>query len=85
MSVRGNLQNGTTKGRTVNCLDCGNVIPPARLEFLPDTEYCVNCADKNSTPVIARVIYSHKCDSELFIAKGKENVRRLDREWARAR
>lgn len=69
----------------MNCLDCGNPIHEARLEALPGTEYCVNCSDKNSTPIIARVIYSHKCDSELFIAKGKENVRRLDREWARAR
>lgn len=67
------------------CESCGIQIPPARLDALPDTEYCVECVDKNSTPVIARVIYSHKCDSELFIAKGKENVRRLDREWSRAR
>jgi hypothetical protein len=67
------------------CESCGIQIPAARLEFLPETEYCVNCADKNSTPVVARVIYSHKCDCELFIAEGKENVRRLNREWARAR
>ena len=69
----------------MNCLDCGNIIPADRLEWCPDTEFCVNCADRNATPIIARVIYSHKCDSELFIAEGKENVRRLDREWARAR
>jgi len=69
----------------MNCLDCNNPISTARLEALPGAEYCVNCADKNSVPVIARVIYSHKCDSELFIATGKENVRRLDREWSRAR
>ena len=67
------------------CLECENQIAPGRLEAIPDTEYCVDCVDRNSIPTIARVIYSHKCDSELFIAKGKENVRRLDREWARAR
>ena len=67
------------------CLECETEIPEARLEAVPDAEYCVNCTDKYSTPIIARVIYSHKCDSELFIAKGKENVRRLDREWSRAR
>ena len=67
------------------CLECENPIASDRLEAIPDTEYCVKCVDKNSTPIIARVIYSHKCDSELFIAKGKENVRRLGREWARAR
>ena len=74
-----------TLANIMHCLDCGNVIPPARLEALPGTDYCVKCVDNNSTPVVARVIYSHKCDSELFIAHGKENVRRLDREWARAR
>jgi len=67
------------------CLECEIQIPEARLEAVPDAEYCVNCTDKNSAPVIARVIYSHKCDSELFIAKGKENVRRLSREWSRSR
>ena len=67
------------------CESCGIQIPAARLELIPDTEYCVGCIDKNSTPVVARVIYSHKCDCELFIAKGKENVRRLNREYARAR
>lgn len=85
MSVLGNLENDIWKEKIMNCLDCGNIIPDARLEFLPDTEYCVDCADSNSTPVVARVIYSHKCDCELFIAEGKENVRRLNREYARAR
>lgn len=69
----------------MNCASCGIQIPPARLEFCPNTEYCVDCVDKHSTPVVARVIYSHKCDCELFIAEGKENVRRLNREWSRAR
>ena len=85
MFVCGKPLNNTEKERIMNCLDCGEIIPAGRLEFLPGTNYCVGCADKNATPVIARVIYSHKCDSELFIAEGKENVRRLDREWARAR
>jgi len=68
----------------VNCIDCGNEIPDARLEIL-DTEYCVNCADKHAPPVVARMIYSHKTAGEVFIARGKENVRRLNNEYARAR
>ncbi len=36
----------------MNCLDCENQIAPARLEAIPDTEYCVDCVDKNSTPTI---------------------------------
>lgn len=67
------------------CCDCSNIIPPARLDVFPDTEYCVNCADKHTPPVRARIIYSHKTAGELFVAKGKENIRRLDREYTRAR
>lgn len=67
------------------CNDCGIAIAPARLEALPDTEYCVNCADKHAAPVVARMIYNHKTAGEVFIAKGKENVRLLNREYTRAR
>ncbi len=67
------------------CNDCGIAISPARLEALPDTEYCVNCADKHAAPVVARMIYNHKTAGEVFIAKGKENVRLLNREYTRAR
>ena len=69
----------------MNCLDCENPISPARLEAMPDTNYCVKCADNHAAPVVARMIYSHKTAGELFIATGKENVRRLNREYSRAR
>lgn len=68
-----------------NCTDCGSEIPQARLDFLPDTEYCVGCSDKHTFKSVARIIYSHKADSELFIARSKEDARRLEREYARAR
>lgn len=68
-----------------DCADCGNPISPSRLEFNPMAEFCVSCADRHSPPVRARIIYSHKCDGELFVAHGSENIRRLDREYARAR
>lgn len=29
------------------CSTCGETIPEARLELLPFTTYCVNCAEKN--------------------------------------
>ena len=69
----------------MNCLDCNNEIPAARIEAIGETNYCVNCADKHAAPVVARMIYSHKTAGELFIAQGKENVRRLNREYSRAR
>lgn len=69
----------------MNCIDCNNKIPDARLEIMPDTEYCINCSDKHTFKSVARIIYSHKADCELFIAKSKEDARRLNREYARAR
>ena len=69
----------------VNCFDCNNKIPEARLEALPDVEYCVNCADKHTERVVGRMIYSHKTAGELVFASGKENIRRLNREYARSR
>ena len=65
------------------CLDCGNEISIARLDIVPGTDYCVGCVDKNSKPVVARLIYNHKTAGEVFIAKGKENVRILEREYTR--
>ena len=69
----------------MNCHDCGKPIAPARLEAMPGTEYCVNCADKHTEPVVGRMIYNHKTAGEVVFARGKENVRRLNREYARAR
>jgi hypothetical protein len=67
------------------CIDCKCEIPQARLEFVPDTEYCVKCADKHTFKSVARIIYSHKADCELFVARSKEDARRLVREYTRAR
>ena len=69
----------------MNCFDCGDKIHPARLQAIPDTEYCVNCAVKHAPPVVARMIFSHITAGEVFIARGKENVRRLNNEYERAR
>ena len=69
----------------MNCSDCGDKISGARLSILPETEYCVECASKHIQPVVARMIYSHKTAGEVIVAKGKENVRRLNREYQRAR
>ena len=36
------IENGTY----FQCEECGEDIPPARLELLPFTAHCVNCAEK---------------------------------------
>ena len=69
----------------MNCLDCDNEIPAARLEALPDVKYCVNCSDKHTERIVGRMIYNHKTAGEVIFASGKENIRRLNREYARAR
>ena len=33
-------------GNYFHCVECGNDIPAARLDLLPFTSYCVNCAEK---------------------------------------
>ena len=69
----------------MNCSDCGDKISGIRLSILPETEYCVECASNHIQPVVARMIYSHKTAGEVIVARGKENVRRLNREYTRAR
>ena len=69
----------------MNCIDCGNKIGGARLAILPETEHCVKCASNHTQPFVARMIYNHKTAGEVIIAKGKENVRLLNREYTRAR
>jgi len=69
----------------VKCFECNNEIPEARLQAVPDTEYCVNCVDKHTEIVMGRMIYNHKTAGEVIIARGKENIRRLNREYTRAR
>ena len=69
----------------MKCFDCGQDIPEARIKAMPDTEYCVQCVDKHTEPIVGRMIYSHKTAGELVFASGKENIRRLNREYERAR
>ena len=69
----------------MNCLDCNNKISEARLQAMPDTDYCVECADKHTEPIVGRMIYNHKTAGEVIFAQGKENIRRLNREYSRSR
>jgi hypothetical protein len=68
-----------------NCQDCGQPISPARLELLPDTEYCVKCSDAHTFKYVAHMIYPHKTGGDLFVARTQEGARRLTREAIRGR
>lgn len=67
------------------CQDCREPIPQARIDAVPDTKYCVKCVDKHIPQTLCRIIYSHKADCDLFIAKGKEQCRLLENEYRRKR
>jgi hypothetical protein len=42
----------SSKLPTRPCRLCGQAIAPARLEALPDTDLCIECAKKNPPPKI---------------------------------
>lgn len=67
------------------CADCGLEIPELRIELLPDTKWCISCSDKHTFKSVARIIYSHKSDCELFVASNPEDARLLQRVYERAR
>ncbi len=69
----------------MRCKDCQAEIPPARLDAVPGTEYCVRCVRDHTPRVMGRMIWPHKTGGELIIAIGDENIRRLNREYERAR
>lgn len=35
------------EGNYFNCAECGETIPRARLDLLPFTAHCINCAEKS--------------------------------------
>lgn len=41
-----------------DCKACGKKIPKARLEVLPETQFCVKCVDKNDAGKVAVPLYS---------------------------
>jgi hypothetical protein len=49
------------------CNDCGVVIPEERLEILPSTKYCVECAEKYTVPRMGLMEFSHKTAPELVM------------------
>jgi hypothetical protein len=69
----------------MRCADCGNKIPDARLEILPDTEYCLACSDRHTFKYVTHMIYPHKTGGELFVSRTQEGARRLEREAIRGR
>ena len=57
----------------MNCENCNQEIPPARLEILPETRVCVNCSDTKPYRAILSGTPSHK-GSEMQIVSGDSPV-----------
>jgi ribosomal protein L33 len=49
------------------CVSCNKQIPPARLEAVPKTKYCVNCAKTHVQRPIAYQIWNDKNTPELMV------------------
>jgi hypothetical protein len=69
------------------CKACDNKISKARLEVLPNTEYCIECADKHTADFKGFMVFSHKTAPELIKIPltNSEAIRQAERANARAR
>jgi hypothetical protein len=69
----------------MNCVNCGQPIPPERLEILPNTTTCVGCSTVKKNIVLP--VYSHKTAPEMIVipADDREAIRRAHRANQRSR
>jgi hypothetical protein len=63
----------------MKCSVCETEIPQERLEALPDTIYCIECAKRHVVPVKGVMTYDHKTAPTLCIMDG----RYFDEDWKR--
>lgn len=48
------------------CINCGGVIEAARLEALPETDFCIACSRKIGTPKVREAGRRHYAGLELL-------------------
>jgi len=41
------MYQSNVKNEIMDCIKCGNEIPPKRLEIMPQTKTCVNCSTES--------------------------------------
>jgi hypothetical protein len=68
-----------------SCLVCGCVIPPARIEALPNTTRCIKCS--NEKPFKGYMVFAHKTAPEIVCipTEDVEAIRMADRANSRSR
>jgi hypothetical protein len=72
------------------CEECGNEIPLIRLEAVPDTKFCVRCAEKHGPqrPKGFMVATASKGTASVLVTvdpRNKEDMRRANRAHRRER
>lgn len=69
----------------MNCVFCGEGIPPERLEVLPDTQTCVKCTTEAKKLCVPS--YPHKTGGTIIVidAEDKETIRRAQIQYRRTR
>lgn len=68
-----------------HCVCCNSVIPPGRIEAIPDVSTCVKCSKVK--PYVGFMDWYHKTAPEIVIipAEDRENIRRASRISCRSR
>ncbi len=71
----------------MKCEKCGKNIPQVRLDALPDTTFCVKCAERHGARPHAYMVYGHKTAPEIVVVdqKDKEAMRQAERAHRRSR
>jgi RNA polymerase-binding transcription factor DksA len=64
--------------RKKKCKDCKQPIPVERLEALPETDYCIECADNHVEKKVGFMVYDGKTAPDIvFIDPQDEEKLRL--------
>lgn len=66
LPVRKPMKSGKTEKKEIrNCAACECVIPQARIDVFPNTEYCVKCQEKYVDPTFNPSDFADDLDVEL--------------------
>lgn len=66
----------------MNCAKCGNPIPEARRQALPDETWCRDCveADGDVARITGTMVWDHKTAPTLVLGRDAEIIRHYDRK-----
>ena len=74
------MYQSNVKNEIMDCIKCGNEIPPKRLEIMPQTKTCVNCSTespKRGIPVMRGTGDHTWVDLEILTQDQYEQIEEL--------